>query len=795
MSTLTRRLGRIIKNTRGQFIALISIVMIGVLVYISMNTAFSNLSRSQETFYEENHFADYFFHVVRAPEGVVKQIEALPGVINATGRIQKDVSVYREDGTRAIARLTSYPLPMDREVNQLHLLSGNMFENQAVQIEAVVDPQYAEANQLHPGDKINIISEGRKVPLRFVGTATSPEFVYPMKDASSLLPDPKEFGIVMIPHLQAQQILNMTGQVNQVVIQLTPDTDPKKLVPKIEEILEPYGKLASYPRSDQLSHAALQAELDGLKVMSRFMPIIFFLIAAAIQYILLTRLIKSQRPQIGIMKALGYSNRDIILHYTGYGLAVAIAGTIPGIVFGVILASVFSDMYAMFFSLPQTIGGVNGKVLLLSILLTTSVAGISGWLASRGVSRIRPAEAMKAEVPKIGGKILLERWGSLWKKMNTSWKMSFRTAARNKTRFLVTVLGVASTAGILILALFTSDAMDYMMTHHFTHENRYDYSVHFSRPIASSEISSWWQWPEVENMEPVLEVPVQMSIGNTGTDGETEDELLMGLRTGQYLKGIFDEEGNPISLPEEGILINERTAKKLAVKIGDYVNVETKLGIGSTRKGRLKVMGVNRQLLGAGSYISFQTANHLLGEQGTMTSVLLKVEANKGSITEERLKEMSSVDSILSRQKEKDNFFSLLDSMIYFIGIMVAFAAILGLAIIYNASTMNFSERRRELASLKVLGYTKKEIRGLLSKEVWMQTGVGLLIGLPGGKLLGKGYLQAVNTDLFSFPAIIYPRTYILTALGIILFVWLGHTLATRRLNDLDMVEAMKERD
>ncbi|MDH7478944.1 MAG: ABC transporter permease, partial [Syntrophomonadaceae bacterium] len=420
---LSKKLRRTIWNTKGQFLAMVAVVTAGVCVYIAVGTAFYNLSRSQENFYREYSFADYYFHVVRAPEQVIRQVKALPGVARATGRIQKDVPIYKEGSQRAVGRLVSYPLPQENEVNRLHVLSGRLFEAypQSGGVEVLLDTQYFKANRLNFNDTVTIISEGRKVPLTVVGTATSPEFVYPMKDASSLIPEPETFGIIMLPHNQAQQVLNLSGQINQVVIQLVPGWDGEEVARRVENLLKPYGNLASYPRKQQLSHAALQGEMDGLRTFARVLPMIFLGVAAGVQFVMLGRMIRAQRLAIGVMKAIGYRSWQIMLHYASYAVAMSFAGALLGTVLGLLLASLISQMYAQYFHLPQAIGGLNLKAVVNGFLLSLGVGGAAGLTATRSVTTMRPAESMRPETPRGSSRTILERWVDFWRRLPPAW--------------------------------------------------------------------------------------------------------------------------------------------------------------------------------------------------------------------------------------------------------------------------------------------------------------------------------------------------------------------------------------
>lgn len=267
MGILGKKLWRHIRHNKGQFLAVVAVVTVGIMAYIAMSASYYNLSQSQAKFYQDNNFADYYFQVVKAPQEIIKQIEMIQGIKRVTGRIQRDVPIIKENEERATARIVSYGLPMENELNHLNLVQGRMFtDNQrGSDIEAVLDPKFASANNLVWGDRVSVVVEGRKVFLTAVGSAISPEFIYTMKDSADILPDPKIFGIFMLEDRQAQQALNMPDQINQVLIEMSPGADQTQVAEAVKDILKPYGLLGSYPRKDQLSHAILQSELDGLR--------------------------------------------------------------------------------------------------------------------------------------------------------------------------------------------------------------------------------------------------------------------------------------------------------------------------------------------------------------------------------------------------------------------------------------------------------------------------------------------------------------------------------------------------
>ncbi|NLW44827.1 MAG: ABC transporter permease [Syntrophomonadaceae bacterium] len=792
MSVLGRRIWRAYRKSRLQFLAVALVVMIGVSTYISMNTAYYNLEHSRDVFYREHDFADYYFHVVRAPYQVIKRVQALPGVDMVTGRVQMDLPIIRENGERGTARLTGYHLPMDKEVNRIQLLSGRMFDEDPSggRIEVLTDPQFAAANRLNPGDSLVVAAQGREVTLAVTGTAGGPEFIYPMKDAASLMPEPENFGIVMAPLNQVQQVLGYSGQINQVLIRVTPGYDPEEVAERVEKILEPYGNLAGYPRKDQLSHAMLNAELEGLQKSASSLPAVFLVLAAIIQYVMLGRMIKTQRREIGILKALGFDRRSIVLHYAAYAMVITVVGAILGIILGIALSSVISKTYAMFFNLPQEIGGINVKAIFFGLLSSLAAGAAAGLGASRGILALNPAESMRSEPPRVSGRIWLERWSRLWKRLDNYWRMSFRTVWRNGWRSFFAMIGVMFAAGMLIIAFFADDSMDHMLNRHFTLEKSYDYLVRFTEPVKEYEILNISRLDGVIKAEPLLEVPVRVSFG-----GRKEDDVLLGMNPGTTLKTVFNVDGELLAIPEDGVLLGEITAGKLGVKVGDQVTIETRMQSGVSQEASLKVLGINRQMIGSESFVSLKQANKVLRESRIVTAVMLKVDPGKAAGIEKELNRMTGVSSIQSRQRELAGFEKQMGYMIYFVVIMVSFAAILGFAIVYNSSIIGFGERQRELALLKMMGFSDREMGGLLLRETLLQSIPGVLLGLPFGRMMSQWYVAAISTEAFTFPVVVYPRTYIISAIIGVLFVLAAHWFASRGIRHIEPSELLKNND
>lgn len=791
MPALLKKLLRNISQSKGQFLAVVSVIMLGIIIFVTMSSTYYNLRNSQTNFYQVTNFADYYYQVVRAPEQVVKEIENIAGVKKATGRIFFDTAILKEDNKRATARIVTYPLPMDDELNTILLKEGQLFTGETIDssIEINTNPGYVEANKISWGDKVTVIYEGKPLDLKVIGTADSPEFIYPIKDISDLLPDHESFGIFMLSLYEGQQIFNYKGQINQVIVEFWPNANINETNLKIEETLRPYGLLTSYPREDQLSHALLQMELDSIKNLTTSLPIIFLLIAAMIQFIILRRMVRNQRAQVGILKALGYSNGKIIWHYSSYALLVSFLGAFIGVSLGWFLAGLLTDYFLVFFNLPLSSETFNLQVIFYSFLLSIGVGLLAGYTAARSVTKIQPAESMRPKPPNKTTRSLVEKWSYLWSKLTTDWKISLRNISRNRGRFTLNTMGVMFAIGLLVVSYFMNDAVDYMKNTYYK-EQKYDYMVRFDKPIKEGEANTIANIDGVIKAESFLELPVRLTY-----QGKSTEDLISAYHPQMSLKRISNESGEKLFIPDAGLLLSHNQAKKLGVAVGNDIEVETLLANSPSSRSLVRVVGISHQLFGSANYMDLSSANSLLGEKSLISGLMLKMETGKAHIIEEELNKMLNIYAISSLQKELANFDANMGAVVVSVSIMVLFAVILGFAIVYNASLMAFVERERELASLKVIGYSNQQLAAILGKENLLQGIFGIILGLPLGRLLAVTFIGSIETDLYSFPVIIYPLTYVFSCLTAIFFIIIAHRLAIRGIKKINLVEVLKNRD
>lgn len=798
MGVLWHKLRRAITATAGQFAAMAILIALGVGCYYGMNLALSNLIRVQADFYRETRAADHYFHVQRAPVTVLRLIEALPGVEQVTGRIQEDVKVMENGVPRGIGRMLSFEPGEMEPVNGFRVLAGVAPTEENLRadfgIKAYVDSQYFAAHQLQVGSELSIIARKRQALIIVEGSATSPDYLFKMRSNRDF-PDRRDFIVLHVPRRNAEKILDMEGEVNQVLVRFSGGANALMVQDSIRSLLEPYGLIADYASKEQASVKHVASQIDGLKSSTALLPTGFFAAAAGIMYICLHRYISLQQRQIGVMKALGCTTRTVTIFYAAYALAVTLTGMLLGITVGSVLGADSFGTFAGLLALPGRYES-TGPAILAAIIMGSVLAGIGvSMLSARKIASLKPSEALSAAVafnrsrpnPAVG----------TWQQgLLSSWKMTLRSITRNRGRFAVTATGLTITVAMLVLSLCYLDSRHCLSLRFFTQENRYDYYVGLNNTVKSGDVLYLRDWDGIRDVEPVLEINASFSpLQREGEQREPKEGIILGVKPDGRMLQPFDAAERPLSIPEEGILLNSKVAEKLGLSVGDWVQLRTRSLRGDSYRDVFRVVGIAEQDLGGVSFLSQAAAQRLVRERDAVNVLLLKTDRESLRNLEERLLEIPEVACTQSKAARVEIFAELVGSMTYFTYIMIATAGLLGVTIVFLTSLLNLSDRQRELATLRVIGWSLDQVALLLFNEIVLTLALALLLGFPLGKKAGFSFLAAASNESFTWPLIVYPSTYFIAAGLTALFAVAGHLLAMLRIKRLAMVEVLNNRD
>ncbi len=787
MKKLNEMLIRDIMKSKGQFIAAAAVIFVGIMMYVACYMSYENLKNSVAYYYDEYNFLDYYAEAQNISPQAVQKAKSLKGVKEAEGRISVDIGADMGDDRRVTIRLISVPDFGHPSVNDLLIGSGKYLSPDR-QNGCLVSTKFAEANQLERGKSIHLIINGQISKFRIEGIVESPEFIYPMRSMEEFSPSYDDFGIVYIKESMAQSILGYESAYNQLHVIFEEDAQQEPIINKIEKILKPYGFTFGTKRKDQLSDAALASEVDGLESMAYAFPALFLTVAAIIIYIMQRRLISNQRTAIGILKASGYSNGKILWHYILYSLFIGIIGALPGMILGGYLSAGMTLMYKDVLSLPVMYVKIYWSIIFSGAFISIGFCLVAGYNSAKRIMKIRPAEAMRAEAPTVGKKIFLERIKFIWNRISFGWKMSIRNIFRSRQRSLFSIVGVSFTIMFFIVSLFMLDCVDFIFNQHFLEMQKQDYTVVFSQPVSYYDTFDLKSIDGIKKVEPIIEIPVEIRKG-----WRKESTVVIGTAQDTSFSKFIDPELQPIKLSEEGILVAKVLADKLDIKPDDTIIIRPY--IGSMEEKKVKVVGISKQYLGFNCYMNIDELTALLEQPKFATSALINIEESENSDIEKELIEISAVESVDSRL---DNYYEYMDYMkltYTFIGLMVVFGIIMGFAIIYNITVINIMERRRELASLKVLGYTSKEIERVIFRENMFLGVISLIPGVMLGILASEQMAKSFSSDLFVLELIIYPRTYAITLICTFAFIVFAQWANRKKIFNLDMVEVLKNRE
>ncbi|WP_045573703.1 ABC transporter permease, partial [Desulfosporosinus sp. I2] len=763
MVMLRRKTWRDIKENMGVYLACIMVIALGLLIYTSMSIAVESMEKAQQDFYTETNFADGFITVTGYPENQVNSLSILPGIDQATGRIVKEVRLIdqRKDSNRYLKMVTLNEGNVPK-INEIHLIAGQL-PNEG-QPEILVDPKFLVANHLSLGDSLNVSIDGNQVTFFITGTAQSPEFIYIMRNAQDLYPSPEEFGIAYVPFSTLKALVKEKGQVNDIVFTLKNEVSFDSVKDSLQAELKPYGVRSIVPRKDQVSHAILTSEIKQIRNMSKTLPVVFLGVAAIILYTMLRRLIEQQRTIIGNLKAFGFTDREIVLHYLTYPVVIGTAGGLLGGLSGVALSFPLTAMYKAYFDLPGLKSEFSLKYLFFSLAMALVFCVLSGVKGSLDILRLEPAQAMRPPAPGTARKTLIESLTWFWQTLSSQAQMGIRDVFRTPTRSLFNVLGIAVVYSLMTVSWSMQNMTDILTVDQLEKVQTFDVKLQLTEPSPTGATKfAVAHDPGVSKVEPVLEVPASLKSGWL-----KKEVTLMGLTQESTLYNILDKNGRRVEVPDHGLLLSEHLAKSLNVKAGDVIYVESPLRRETlSQKGEnLLVIGVVPQYVGLSAFMKDTELQRFLRQGQISTSMLIKMDPAEVGPMKSKYQNASNVASIESLKDTGEKIKKMMDSFGFTVWILAILGGICGFALIYNASIISLSERKRELASLRVLGMTPREVLRVITSEQWTLYAFGILLGIPMAYGLSMSMAQSMSNDMYSLPADLPPMALLGAAAG-----------------------------
>lgn len=787
MRALDRKLLRELWRLRSQALAVAVVIASGVAVLVMSLSTLEALQATTDAYYERYRFADVFASAVRAPRAVAERIARIPGVQSVDARVTRyatlDIGGFAEP---VVGRLVSVPEDGQPTLNRLVLRSGRWIEPRRHD-EVVVNEPFAEAHALVPGSRFRALINGHRRTLTVVGTALSPEFVYAL-GPGALMPDDRRFGIVWIGREALEAAYDLEGAFNDISVALLRGADTDAVINEIDHSLGPYGGFRAVARADQLSNWFVMNEIEQLKTMSTVLPAIFLSIAAFLTYMVLMRLIATERSEIGLLKAFGYRNLEVSRHYMKLVIAIAVVGIVAGSALGAAFGLHNTRLYADFFRFPVLIYRPSPTAFLVAALVSVCTTSLGAIVAVRRAALLAPAEAMRPPQPIAYRQRISNPRLIAWLDQPT--RIALRQIGRWPIRAVFTSSGIAMSVGLLVMALQWGDMIAEMAQRYFFDAQRQSMMIGLADPEAMSVVGAFEHLPGVLAVEPTRIVAADFSVGTRRHRG-----AITGVHPGAALQPVHDDaSGDDVSVPPAGLVMSTRLAKKLGVRAGDRVWVDIQQG--RRPSVELTVTTLFETLIAMPVYMDIDALNRLLEERPSLEYANLLVDRSAEPELFAKLKTLPRIGAIMLKRAAVDSFYATIgEQMLIYTGIFALFAAALGFGVTYNTTRIALSERARELATLRVLGFTRGEISYILLAEIALL----VVVALPLGCLAGFGLTELIawllDTELFRIPVVIAPATYGYAVVLTLAAATVSAALVRRRIDRLDLIRVLKTRE
>lgn len=788
VTALSRKLARDLRRMTGQALTIALIIACGIASYIALKSAYASLLNARDAYYTSQRLADVFAHVKRAPEPVAARIEAIPGVAVVETRLVEPVTIPIEGKAQpASGRLVSLPRSGESALNAIVLRRGRMIDP-ATSDEVIVLESFADAHRMEPGAVLAVVMNGTLIKLRVVGIALSPEYVMAVGGGATLSPDAERFAVLFMARDAIAPAFGLAGAFDDVSLRLKLGASEESVREQLDRILEPYGGTGSIPRRRQPSAFFVDGELMQLGTYASFAPAIFLGVAAFLVNVVLARLVHIERPQIATLAALGYGRRAIAAHYLSLVLVIVGFGSIAGVALGAWLGRGMLGLYTPYFRFPSLDYRLEPSVVATSVLVSFAAAIAGAASVVIRVMKLSPAQAMSPEAPPTYTPTWIERAG-LTRLLSCEGRMVARDMLRRPLRTALSAFGIACGVGVVVTAGFTYEALDLILDLQFETAQREDLTVTFTRPMPATARSELSAIPGVLMVEPLRVVPVRLRAGH-----RSYDTSITGHPEGAELRRVVGWPRRVVTIEGEGLTITDALAKRLAVTPGDAITVEVLEG--DRRSRDVIVTATAPEMFGLNAHMDLRALHALVDEAPSVNAVLLRIDPSFAATIDARLARLPEVASIDDRHAVIDHFKKQsAESMRVMSVVLTLFGVSIAVAIVYNNARIALSTRGRDLASMRVLGFTRREISTVLVGELGATVALAIVPGLAFGEFLVVAMMQTADPEMYRLPVVITNPVRFFAAAVTVAAALASALVVRRKLDALDLVAVLKARE
>ena len=785
---LKKKMIRDIKQNLSQFITIFLMVFIGVMAYSGIESYMTGMKQTADNFYGEYNLQDLNVMGLLTKENIdtIKQIK---NVNNAEGKL--NVSAVLEDNNDITISMNFIE---KNKISKFYIVEGKEFD--ANTRGTWVDNFFAQENNLKIGDVLKIKYDGYVFEEEIVGFINVPDHVYDVKDESQLYPDHKAFGFAyasvneLEEYIQKQVMkkMNITStsifkqymknfnykdyiKYNYIMVDVDGEEEVNEVKNNIEEKIK---NVVLVDIKDTPSYSQYQGEIEEGETYIGVFSGLFLFIALLSVITTMTRVVKKQRVQIGTLKALGFKQNKIILHYIGYSFWISLVASIAGIFAGrYFIGNVFIGMEMSFFQIPNGVPVIKNDSYIVAALVVLCVSFVT-YLATRKILKEKTAETLRNEIPKVKNNSLNITTVGLFKKMSFSTKWNIRDMFRNKARTITGIVGVTTCAMLIVCAVGMLNSMNYFIDLQFNKLFNFDYKLSLKSDISNEALKELTD-KYGDNTSESLYIEIK------NENGDKDSNNIFVTDSKEYVRFVDDKDNFIEVNSNDGLYVTYKLAKTKGYKIGDEIIWHIS---GDNKYYTSKIVGFNKDPQ---------------NQNVTMTRKYLEslyIEYKPDSIYTNtdlsNVKEINNVDVISNIEELKEGMSSMLETMQTMIVLIIFIAIVLGAVIIYNLGILSYSEKQYQFATLKVLGFKDKQIRKIFIKQNNIVSVIAIILGLPAGFYLTDWLFKTAIKDSYDFGAHINIETYIFALIGTFVISYIVSKLLAKKVKKIDMVTSLK---
>lgn len=767
-STLNKKFFRGIKNNFSQLISIVLMLILGVTIFIGIDSTWRSLEAYKDNAYSSENKSDIelFVTPTLSKEIESKKVQDLENISSVELSFQSEAIVENFSSQEVILNAVKE----DFTLNCYTVTDG---QGEIGNDRCVVDKSFAEENKIKIGDKLRFSVNDISKEFIVNGLVTSSSYMYITPDSTTVVPDHKEYGFVYLSLEDAKTFTNNTPIVNRILIEVNEEKNIEKAKKSVEEVFQ-NSLISLLSTKETLNDLAINQKITQYKTIGSLFPVIFFAIVILMSFTTMYRLINKERTTIGIMKSLGLSNTRILFHYLSYSLLVSLTGTIVGVLLGwkLIPSYIWNFFEELFIFNDYSIVLDVKQVILISItsIMSTCLATI---FVFKKLGREEPAILLRDKTVSIGKKNIIEKVPLIWGKLRTSQKLIVRQIFNGKVRAVMTILGVIGCTALLLSALGIRDTINSVATSVYEKSYLYESKIYLDESKVTPEFIV------EENKKKKNEFVEERGLFFM-SDKRNKSGMLHVLENDSELIKIHNLKGEPIDLKTGDILITEKTAEIYSLKKGDTLRFNDKNG----ESIKLEINKIGILNIGQGVYLTQATWKNL--KQNFSSTSIISSDKNVNYLE-------SYSKKILKTEKQKEDFLSSMSSTLSMSMLLILAASLLLIVVLYNLGILNFGDRSRSLATLSVLGFKPFELKTFLSTENIILSIMGIILGIPIGILLHKKiFVSAGMGDELDFTPIIEWQSYLITFSFTILLIILITIFLNRKIKKIKMVEALK---